>query len=406
MKKVLFLFSACSFFPVTSIFSQNIGIGTVTPTRARLEVHGVEGSGNTSAIFGGDGNGISMQRNWPTIGFNQFRDNASGNGRFMATGYAAIQSLDPLSGIMGIDMFPYGLGNASIPSSTRAISIAPTGYVGLGGAYPNASLQLPNTLDNRKIVLWETANNDNQYYGFGINGGTLRYNIDAPGAVHRFYAGASSVSSNLLFSIWGNKQVLVSNSGGGGFFGINLDNAPYTLSLKQAGGTGIYLQEAASGTNWEFRAGYTAATSYAVMYLRHNGSDIGFFRPTGEYVPYSDKRLKTNIEVMPPTLAKMLQLQPKIFEFSNNNNRHEKTYGFIAQEVKELFPELVFVNENPDPKGVPDPHAMSYSGIGVIAVRAIQEQQSQIKNLQIENEELKRKFAELEKKILSLQQSK
>ena len=106
---------------------------------------------------------------------------------------------------------------------------------------------------------------------------------------------------------------------------------------------------------------------------------------------------------MPPALAKVLQLEPKIFEFRNNNNRHEKTYGFIAQEVKELFPELVFVNENPDPKGIPDPHAMSYSGIGVIAVRAIQEQQSQIKNLQRENEELKRKFEALEKKIVALE---
>ena len=403
MKKVLILFISCSLFSVSVIFSQNIGIGTLTPTRARLEVHGVAGSGNTSAIFGGDGHGISMQRNWPTIGFNQFRDNSSGNGRYIGTGYAAIQSLDPLSGIMGIDIFPYGPGNGMISSSTRAISIAPTGYMGLGGAYPNGHLQFPNALANRKIVLYETANNDNQYYGFGINGGTLRYNIDAPGAAHRFYAGTSSVSSNLLFSIWGNKQVLVSNSGGGGFFGINLDNAPYTLSLKQAAGTGIYLQEAASGNGFEFRVGYTLVTDYTVMYLRFNNSDVGYFRQTGEYVGYSDRRLKTSIEAMPPALAKVLQLEPKIFEFRNNNNRHEKTYGFIAQEVKELFPELVFVNENPDPKGIPDPHAMSYSGIGVIAVRAIQEQQSQIKNLQKENEELKRKFEALEKKIVALE---
>lgn len=391
---------------VTHLFSQNVGIGTNTPNRARLEVHGVEGSGNTSAIFGGDGNGISMQRNWPTIGYNQFRDVATGAGRYMANGYGAIQSLDPASGVMGIDMFPYGLGNSSIPSSIRALSIAPTGYVGLGGVYPNASLQFPNTLVNRKIVLWEGANNDNQYYGFGVNGGTLRYNIDAPGAAHRFYAGNGAFSSNLLFSIWGNKQVLVSNSGGGGFFGINLDNAPYTLSLKQAAGTGIYLQEAASGNGFEFRVGYTQLTNYSVMYLRFNNSDVGYFRQTGEYVGYSDKRLKTNIEEMPSALARVMLLQPKIFEFANNNQRHEKTYGFIAQQVKELFPELVFVNPNPDPKGIPDPHAMSYTGISVVAVKAIQEQQNQIRFLQEENEELKRKFEALEKRLVAIERMK
>ncbi|HSN60898.1 MAG TPA: hypothetical protein VLR49_08185, partial [Ferruginibacter sp.] len=161
MKKALILFISC-LFCLTGIYSQNLGVGTTTPTRARLEVHGVAGSGNTSAIFGGDGNGISLQRNWPTIGFNQFRDDAStGYGRYMATGYAAIQSLDPSSGIMGIDMLPYGGFNALIGASTRALSITQNGYLGLGGAYPNANLQFPNTLANRKIVLWETANNEN-----------------------------------------------------------------------------------------------------------------------------------------------------------------------------------------------------------------------------------------------------
>ncbi len=271
--------------------------------------------------------------------------------------------------------------------------------VGINNPNPNGNLQFDNILFNRKIVMWETSNNDHQYYGFGINSGTLRYQVDGTSAVHRFYAGTGAFSSNLLFSIWGNKQVLVSNSGGGGFFGINLDNAPYTLSVKQAGGTGIYLQEAGSGTNWEFRAGYTASTDYAVMYLRCNGSNVGFFRPTGDYVSYSDRRLKDNIETMPPTLTKLLQLQPKIFEYKMNNSRHEKSYGFIAQEVKELFPELVFVNPNPDPKGIENPHAMSYAGIGVVAVRAIQEQQAQIEKLKKQNDELKNKFEALEKKL-------
>ena len=46
--------------------SGNVGIGTTTPTRAKLEVNGVGFGGATSAIFGGDGTGISIQRNWTT----------------------------------------------------------------------------------------------------------------------------------------------------------------------------------------------------------------------------------------------------------------------------------------------------------------------------------------------------
>ena len=56
------------------IFAQNTGIGTSTPTKGKLEVVGVAGAGATSAAFGTDGTGISFQRDWPTIGFNQYRN--------------------------------------------------------------------------------------------------------------------------------------------------------------------------------------------------------------------------------------------------------------------------------------------------------------------------------------------
>src|SRR3546814_4500640 len=42
---------------------------------------------------------------------------------------------------------------------------------------PNAPLQFNTAFANRKIVLRETANNDHQFYGFGVNSPTLRYQI-------------------------------------------------------------------------------------------------------------------------------------------------------------------------------------------------------------------------------------
>ena len=56
------------------IFSQNVGIGISTPTKGRFEVQGVAGTGATVAAFGTESTGLSLQRNWPTIGFNQYRD--------------------------------------------------------------------------------------------------------------------------------------------------------------------------------------------------------------------------------------------------------------------------------------------------------------------------------------------
>ena len=86
-----------------------------------------------------------------------------------------------------------------------------------------------------------------------------------------------------------------------------------------------------------------------------------------------------------------MKLQPRVYEMKANNPHREKTFGFIAQEVKPLFPELVFVNENgqSDGKGMGNLHALSYSGFGIIAIKAIQEQQQQISDLRKEMKELK-----------------
>ena len=55
------------------------------------------------------------------------------------------------------------------------------------------------------MVLWEDANNDNQYYGFGINASMLRYQTSGTGD-HAF-AGTSSTGSTELMRIKGSGNV-------------------------------------------------------------------------------------------------------------------------------------------------------------------------------------------------------
>jgi hypothetical protein len=57
--------------------------------------------------------------------------------------------------------------------------------------------------------LYELANNDNQYFGFGTNPSTLRYQVDATTTDHVFYAGSSSTVSNELMRIKGNGNVSI-----------------------------------------------------------------------------------------------------------------------------------------------------------------------------------------------------
>lgn len=78
-------------------------------------------------------------------------------------------------------------------------TITRQGLIGIG-TVPNAQFQLSNTLSNRKIVLWENANNDHQFYGFGINSSVLRYQIPTS-ADHIFYSGVNTTSSTELMRI-------------------------------------------------------------------------------------------------------------------------------------------------------------------------------------------------------------
>jgi len=198
--------------------SGNVGIGITNALRAKLEVNG--GVGRTVGIFGGEGPGLSLQKEFPAVGYNQYFDGTVS--RHIGSGYAALSWFNPATGNLNFDMFPSGLVNATTVS-TRAMTIANTGNIGIGGAATNGQLQLDNQLKNRKLVLYETANNNHQYYGFGIESGALRYNIDAPGAAHRFYAATGSGSSTMLMSIGGNQVIQM----GSGIAKVGINTLPF-----------------------------------------------------------------------------------------------------------------------------------------------------------------------------------
>jgi hypothetical protein len=90
---------------------------------------------------------------------------------------------------------PYTTGNPVIATEAHVVDYA----VPQVGA---TSLAFTTALANRKIQLFPAAN-DNQFYGFGINSRTLRYQTSDTSADHVFFAGTSATTSAELFRVYG-----------------------------------------------------------------------------------------------------------------------------------------------------------------------------------------------------------
>lgn len=105
---------------------------------------------------------------------------------------------------------------------------------------------------------------------------------------------------------------------------------------------------------------------------------------TGAYTSVSDRRLKTNIKEYNTTLADVMKMEVKSYQRLNSAKTE---IGLMAQDALKYFPEIVYDNTNDKGEQF---YTMDYSRIGVIAIKAVQEQQKEIELLKNEIAELKK----------------
>jgi hypothetical protein len=129
-------------------------------------------------------------------------------------------------------------GTGSYMAAITSTSFLVAGNLGVGANSPNAPLQFANVAASRKIVLFEGANNDHQFMGFGVNSNVLRYQVDTTSVNHIFYAATSSSASNELARISGNGNFSAAGTSTlGGNVGIKVYTASGTLSAVGASHT-------------------------------------------------------------------------------------------------------------------------------------------------------------------------
>jgi hypothetical protein len=102
-------------------------------------------------------------------------------------------------------------------------------------------------------------------------------------------------------------------------------------------------------------------------------SGAGAFTAVGNVTAFSDARVKTNIKTIDNALLKVLALRGVTYNRTDLEDKSEQI-GVIAQEVKEVLPQVVQENEDGH-------YSVAYGNIVGVLIEAIKEQQAQIEEL-------------------------
>lgn len=137
-----------------------VGIGTANPAEAQLVVKG--SVGNTVGMFGQGQAGISLVRDWASVGFNAYYN---GTWKAMSNGRGAIIGCDPTSGRIEFIQNAVTNGNETISAQTTPMVIESDGKVSIGGRLSGAQLTVVsnlNTAQDNTLTLSNPAIGPNQ----------------------------------------------------------------------------------------------------------------------------------------------------------------------------------------------------------------------------------------------------
>lgn len=169
----------------------------------------------------------------------------------------------------------------------------------------------------------------------------------------------------------------------------------YQLVVRHENGYGLDIENVGTGNDWELFT--SAAVTDAPLNLYYNNSYKGQFSAIDGVYTTSDRSLKRNITHLGTVLPKLMQLEVSKY---NYNDSSKNCIGFIAQDVKKYFPEMVNVSQDERSMGI---HSLNYANMSSIAIKAIQEQQVVITDQESEINELKRQVEHLMQRVEALE---
>ena len=169
--------------------------------------------------------------------------------------------------------------------------------------------------------------------------------------------------------------------------GSQISSGTFSVRAGGAGGvgwsTGINLGDSSNYTSFIQDAGVSRWRNFGTGGFDYYGSGGGFLMSlsnsgalvaNNDVTAYSDARLKTNIEVIPNALEKIMKIDGVTYERIDDDSNKRHT-GVLAQQVLEVLPEAVLGSEDTI-------YSVAYGNMGGLFIEAIKE-------LKMENNELR-----------------
>lgn len=250
------------------------------------------------------------------------------------------------------------------------LTITTSGQIGIGITTPDV---------NTKLHVQHTG----YYAGYF----TSNMNNSITKVIRAEYTGTSGYDARAVYG----KSVPIAHYGYGGDFEGGYVGVAAKATVSGIGNRfGVYTQ--AAGGNLTNYGIYSTASGGSANYAGYFSGNVTV---TGTFSNPSDIELKENVESVPSVIPALTKLRAVSFNFKSDpvfqhmNLASGKQYGFVAQELEEVFPELVRTESNPGAgmlEGSRNDDSIKYKSVNYIAlipllVEAIQEQQKMIDDL-------------------------